>query len=291
MEMNIEVRQTAGEIACNFDEVKAQLQEQVKAYENLVITEDDIKPAKNDLANLRKIRKSFDDRRKEVKTEFMKPYEEFEKRAKELLEVIDNPIGMIDGKLKEFDKKRVEEKQAHLRELYEQEIGEFADYVPFESVKKPQWDNATYTDKDIIFDVNSAKTKIIMDLDAIKALQSEIMEECVKAYKAAGNDLSAAIKRNADYMADKQKIKEEADRKAKEEEERLREQHEQELREKIEKEIAEKEQTLFVDDIPIPEDLPFPVKEAVATFEIHGEENIEQVRQFLTFSEIEYKEI
>lgn len=285
-DLNIDITQKNGIIDCNFDEIKEALKIQMTAYTDLEITEDGIKGAKADLATLRKARKAFDDRRKEVKTEFMKPYNDFETEAKELLKIIDEPIDLIDNKIKEFEKKRIAEKQEYLHKLYEENIGEYQEYLPYEKVATDKWNNATYKDKDILSDISEAKTVVMGEINAIKALSSEIELELLKVYKNSG--LTSAIQKNSDYLAAKQlaeqKVKEEAERKAREEAERKAlEWDDKAAAEKLNAmQTAEPQETAFVTGM---------TSEPVLRIEIVGQENIDKVKQFLEFSEISYKEI
>lgn len=222
-ELDVIVRQTPGVIECNFDEIKEALVLQMTAYSSLEVTEENIPESKKDLATLRKIRKAVDDRRKEIKKTFNEPYDEFEKKVKEILGVIDEPIALIDDKLKGFEEKRIKERQAHLHELYEQNIGDLSEYLPFERVKTPQWDNKTCADTSILSDISAARQKVKQDFDVIHALQSDIENELFEAYRASGNDLSAAIKKNTSYIEAKQI----AERRIAEEEKRREEERRQ----------------------------------------------------------------
>lgn len=276
-EIQVKVEQSPGIIKCNFEEIKEALKVQMTAYTSLEITEADIKERKADLATLRKIRTAVDDERKKVKKEFSKPYDEFEAEVKEVLAVIDEPIDMINGKLKEFEARRIEEKQAHLHELYEANIGDFAEYLPYEFVANKKWDNATYSDKDILYDISEAIAKVRSDIDIIKSLGSEIEEDCLTAYKRTGNDLKAAIQKNNDYNAAKklveEKAKEEATKKAKE---------------------------VQVEEVPVaeavkeePVELPkTEVKEEdVVYFKVTGKDNIQMIRDFCGLNGIEVEEV
>ena len=51
----------------NFDEMKTELSEKLEKYNALVVTEDSIKDAKSDRANLNKLKTAIDDKRKEIK--------------------------------------------------------------------------------------------------------------------------------------------------------------------------------------------------------------------------------
>lgn len=194
------VKQHAGEIEFDFAQIKSEVARIAENYEGLVVTESEIKGAKSDLATLRKMKKEIDDRRKEVKAVFMKPYEDFEKKVKEIQSIIDKPILEIDDQLKAFEAKRVEEKQSHIRELYEQHIGEYAEILPLNVVRKPQWDNATYKDADIIYDISEKVQQIKSDLAVIDSLKSEIQEELKALYVSSGYQLAAVVKRNTDYV-------------------------------------------------------------------------------------------
>ena len=285
-----------GEITFDLEEAKKRITERTEPYQKMVFTEESIKDAKDTRAALNKERTAFDNERKAISKEYKKPLEEFESKVKEVLSSYDTAITNIDKQLKEFEKKRIEEKQEHLHKLYDDNIGVFAEYLPYEVVAREQWNNTTYTDKAIIADISEKTTQVRADLESIKALNSEFETEVIAAYKKAGNQLAAAIKRNQDYInakaAAEQRVKEEAERKAREEEERkareeaerAREEEERKLREEQAKEAEKQEEVNEV------EDLPFPVEETFADFRVYGD-GIEKVRRFLQAEGIDYKEV
>ncbi len=280
------VKQSAGTIEFNFDEIKEQVTELTASYEALVVTEDSIKGAKKDLADLRKMKKEVDDRRKEVKAVFMKPYEEFETKVKEIQAIIEKPISLIDTQLKDFEAKRIAEKQAHIVELYEANIEDLKDILPLEKVRKPQWDNATYKDSDIIYDISEKKQHIKSDLMVIESLKSEIEAELKEAYVRSNFDLSVAVKKNSDYQDAKklaeERLKAEEERKRKEEEEKRLQEALQAQKEALQKEAEEKvTEEVKVEDVSV----AAPDK---ATFTVYGED-ISKVVDFLEFSEIRYE--
>lgn len=209
-ELNVAVVQTAGKIECNFDEIKEALKVQMEAYNSLTVTEDEIPIYKKDLAVLRKIRKAVDDKRKAVKTEFEKPYDEFKAKVDELLAEIDKPISTIDTQLKMFEEDRIAAKRERVAVLYEEQVGELIEFLPIDKYYNSKWDNKSTSDNDIKFDISELTTKIKSDLDVIRSLSSEIEPELIDVYKANGNDLAAAIKRNSQYTADKAKIQAQA---------------------------------------------------------------------------------
>lgn len=202
-ELRIEVHQTPGEIACNFDEIEAALKNQMTAYEELEVTEENIPERKADVATLRKISKAVDDERKRVKKEFSAPLTEFEGRVKRLTEIIGEQITRINAGLTEFEDKRIQEKREHVKEIYAAEVGDLAEFMPYEVIRSSRWDNKTTSDNEIISEIQTMKLRIKSDLESIKALESDIEDKLILAYKATGNNLSAAIQKHTDYMAGK----------------------------------------------------------------------------------------
>ena len=177
----------------NYDEICSHVQAQMQVYKDLEFSEDRKKEAKSDIATLRKIRKAIDDRRKEVKKQYMAPYDEFDSKVKNLLSIIDEPIALIDSRVKEFEAKRIEEKKLHIKELYEEVIGDMSDMIPLQSIYRPEWENATCADKTIRYDISEKKLKISSDIDAIKMIHTDCEQDAILEYIRKGYDLGAAM--------------------------------------------------------------------------------------------------
>lgn len=94
------------EASFNFEELKQEITARTQDYKNVVVTEDAIKDFKGDRAKLNKL-KALDDARKDVKKKYNEPYLEFEKKVKELIAIVDEPIAVIDSQLKEFENERI----------------------------------------------------------------------------------------------------------------------------------------------------------------------------------------
>ena len=95
--------------------VSAEIDEKVKSAVSLVCTEENVKVIKEIRANLNKESKEFEDKRKQVKSEIMKPYEEFESIYKECISdkyktadvELKNKIDSVENELKENKKAEV----------------------------------------------------------------------------------------------------------------------------------------------------------------------------------------
>lgn len=202
---DLNVTQTAGKIECDFSEIKEALAIQMSAYSGLTVTEDSIPEFKKELATLRKIWKAVDDRRKELKEDFMSPYNEFEGQVKTLLEEIDKPIKEIDTQIKMFAEEKAQAKAQVAKEIYDNNINGLEEFLPFDLIFNPKWTNVSYSEKDITFDIGEKVVAVRNDLKIIESLNSEINDELIKVYKKT-RDLKEVINRNQQYLKDKEVI-------------------------------------------------------------------------------------
>ena len=269
--------------------MKNELSEIAKNYEGIVVGEDDVSLAKQDLARLRKLRTEIEDKRKQIKKEWNTPYLDFENKVKEALTIIDTPISEIDRQVKCFEQKEKEKKLDKIKAIYDENVpDEIKPYLSFEATFNERWLNKSVKKEEIISDLNATATQKKIDISAIQALNSEIEDECLKIYKITGS-MAAAIQRNTDYLnaktAAEAKAREEAERKAKEEQEKA-EQAKQEIFEWDDRKAAEKLNE--VKDVPF-EDLPFP--EETLTIKVIGEESVRKVKPWLITEHINFEVI
>ena len=279
-DLEVRVENKPGEITFNFDEIKEALTAQMEVYKSLQITEDGIKEAKADVATLRKIKDAIESKRKEVKKASMLPYSEFEAKVKELVSIIDEPIDLITKKLDEFEAARKKEREVEVKKIYEDTVGEYSEYLPYDRLFKEKWLNKTTKDKEIEDEILTLVINVTNDLAVIRGLKSEIEDDLIKLYKSTSS-LSAVIQRNTDYTDAQRRAKEKVEAEAKAAE--------------IEKAKAEAraEAMQEIEKAQEPEEVPqeTPKDEETRTFIIHGKESIENVRQYLNFADIEYEEV
>ncbi len=179
-------------IEFNFEELKGQLTESLALYTGLVVTEDGIKEAKEDRANLNKLREALEAKRKEVKRECMAPYTDFEAKVKELVGLIDQPIAAIDAQLKVFEEQRRADKRAAIEAVYEETVGELRTLLPFERIWQDSWYNTGTSMKKIREAIVAAEAKVASDLEVLATVESEFAE-AVKIKYLEHLDLNEAL--------------------------------------------------------------------------------------------------
>ena len=122
----------ANAITFNFEELKAELRQRLVKYDGLVVTVDAIKDAKADRATLNKLKNALNERRKEIKKQYLEPYMDFENKINELIKLIDEPCELIDEQIKTFETQQKEEKANELRNYWMENAGELKQFVDFD---------------------------------------------------------------------------------------------------------------------------------------------------------------
>lgn len=222
-EIRVNVEQKNGVIGFNFEEIKEKLNSELEIYKNMIFTEDSKAEAKKTIASLRKLKKSVNDKKLEVKKSFMIPYTNFETQVKELDNLIDEPINFINNQVEEFERRRVEEKKSLISEIYTEIMAEHEEasgYLPLQRIYDSKWENATTTKKAITEAIAERVDHVEKDLSIIHSMESEFEDKGIEKYKAT-LELSDAIEVMNQYQKQKEEIlrrqEEEAKRKAEEE--------------------------------------------------------------------------
>lgn len=205
-------------IEWNFEELEAEITARSAEYLNLVYSDDQIKEAKKDRANLRKLINALEAKRKELKKKVMEPYNDFEEKEKKLLKIIGQAVDNIDVQVKGYEEGVRQEKEKKIKEIYKEAIGDLDRTVPLEKIFKESWLNVSTSQKSIKEDITGIHDKVEDDLKIINTENSpyiyEMKEEYLKSF-----DLMAA-------MAKKQELEDTAEKKKLFEEQRRREQEE-----------------------------------------------------------------
>ena len=174
--------QDIGKIQYDFESAKASIQQRVDEYSNVVFTEDTKKDAKQTVADLRKEQKAFSDRVKEVKAEWMKPFDDFYSKAKELMQMYDLPIGQINEQIEAFENKRKEEKKEQIESIFGEIIDDMQDLLPLSKIYNPKWENATVNPTQIRKEMMTIKMDTIKALKTIEETDSDIVDKAKQFY-------------------------------------------------------------------------------------------------------------
>ena len=239
----IVIKQSQGSIDANFEEVKGYLTNELAIYKGMLFTEDSKKQAKETVAELRKGKKELADRCKAVKTEYMKPLNDFMDKADELGKMFDEPINFINEQVNDYEKKRIEEKKKEVANIYTELVEEeWSDIIPLSKIYNPKWENATFSVKQIRAEIMDFKLKVKDGLEIIKSFHSEMEARAIEMYKH-DFDLTESTRYLTTYEAQKREILEREREKAREEEEaRIRAEERKKIEEEERAKVREEEE-------------------------------------------------
>jgi len=273
----------------NFEELKTELAERLDHYNNLVVTEDGIKDAKADRAKLNKLRTAIDTRRKDIKKEYLKPYDEFEGKIKELTVLIDKPIKAIDTQLADYEERRKEAKLEKVREAYEENIEPtIEEIIPLQRILDPKWLNATTSMKSVVEDLTGWNSRVNADLLALDTVEPEY-QAAVKAKYVDTLDVSRALAHRDELKAAEEAFRaREAEKKAREEERLARE-----AKKAAEAQPEPQRQTLKIET---EEKVEIPTEPAEKKYLLRLEFSVTKeqaiaLREFIDQNQIEYQKI
>ena len=247
-ELQVKVNQQIGKISFNYDEIKQQALDMTKRYNGLVLTEDDVAPAKKDRAELNHRFDDLDTKRKNIKKTYMEPFNEFESQVKEIGKIITDASNAIDKQIKVFEDAEKVKKKAKISEIYNEIVTDIQDYIPFDKIFNSKWENIGTTMKSIKEEIQTLYDSTKMSIDTISNMHSEKVEEALKMFKVDLN-LNNAISFINKFEAEKARIleqerkkqQEEAERKQREEEQRIRRENEERIRRQEREKAAEEE--------------------------------------------------
>ena len=216
-------------IEWNYEELKEEITAVSHGYETAVYTDETIRNAKADRAKLNKFVDAMNGRRTEIRKQLLKPDEQFSQEVRELTGIVQKAIDNIDSQVKAYEQRMRDEKTAKVREIYEENIYDMGDILPFERVFKPEYANASKSMKSIREEILALIQKVSEGIAILNEVDSRYAGDMKAVFlqtydigqaMAERNRLEEAERRRMEYqarmeqerMARQEREKEEAER-------------------------------------------------------------------------------
>ena len=186
----------------DFSVLKAELQKYLSEYEGLVYTDETIKDAKKDKAELNKAKKVIEDARKAYKTRCLEPYEAIEPKIKELTGLIEDRRLQIDETVKEYEGRKKAAKEKEVREYYDRisgSLGADAERI-YQKIFDTKWTNATTATAKYREEIQSAVASVIRGLEEVKELESPFVDTLTDLYLETLS-MEAVLQKNDELKA------------------------------------------------------------------------------------------
>lgn len=179
----------------NLAALDAYVDQQIAPYVGVQIDPkdyDQIKEARQCMADLNKLKDPIETERKRIKREYEGPLKAFEGRVKGITSKIDEVRASLKKQVDEADEQFKKWRRGILREEYEGCAGIIADVIPFEAILDPSWLNRSTGE---VKAKNELADKMETALKGYNTLQSKALnhkDQVVKHY-AETLDLIAAL--------------------------------------------------------------------------------------------------
>lgn len=168
----------------NFEELKKGVADFTSLYDGAQVSMDMLSYSKKEVASLRKLKKALNDEKIKYKTIYMQPCVVFENKVKELMDLMDVPINLIDSQVKAFEEQQKEEKKALILQAYNDTVSD--DLKPYISLEiESEWLNKSFTINKVKEALKEIETGVKSDIETIKMLSEneKIIEKALDRYK------------------------------------------------------------------------------------------------------------
>lgn len=166
----LDVKQTQGNITFDVSKLKKDITNAIKPYEKLVVTEDGVTEAKGMRAKLNKLEKAINDKKIEVKKDYLEPYTQFENEVKEIIGIIRQGTLNIDTQVKSYEEQAKVGKKEDIKKFYES----IAIYgVDFDKLFDEKWLNSSVNEKSWKEQLSSKIETIKVNLKIIQNMNYE----------------------------------------------------------------------------------------------------------------------
>ena len=289
MELKIYSPQDAGfvqKIDWNFEELKSEIIAVSQEYETSVYTDETMKNAKSDRAKLRKFVDAMKSERTAIRKKLLEPDVLFGEQIAELTGIVERAIDNIDTQVKDYEQRQRDAKTAKIREFYEENIYDLAEYLPFERLFRPEWANASTTMKSVKESMLDTIQKVAEGLAILNEVESPYAGDMKKVFLRT-YDIGAA-------MTERNRLEAEAENRRLYMEEQERRKAEREAARKAE---AERVMAAGRNQQPEPEYVA-PVEDVVEEpvhildFRVHATiKQLEQLKNFLKVAGIRFEPV
>lgn len=193
------------QIVSNLAQIEAWAIQQTEEDRTAVLlTDEDFDNARERCAQLNKIIKLIEDKRKEVKKAYNQPYDVFEKATKRVTAVLSEARENKWSQITKAEDEKKAVKQTKLRALWEQINSKtLGNYRTFEQVFNPKWLNKGVKIETALEEMEEIFKSQCADVSAIVSLNSEFQVSLIEYYKD-GHSISEVIAYNNRLNAQKQ---------------------------------------------------------------------------------------
>ena len=166
----------------NYEPLKAWALETAEKYKSIVVTDESIRSAKQDIADLRNLAKKISDYRIALKKEHEKKIEKTITQCVELTAILTDAASSMDVQVKELEDGVKQKKKEELERFYSENAGDLEIMLPFDQIFNPKWLNKGEKIENIKQEIKDNLTIVKKNLDILHGMQSEYEASMIETY-------------------------------------------------------------------------------------------------------------
>lgn len=139
----------------NQDILEKAINDFIERYEGTIVTADTVKESKSSRAELNKLAKALDEKRKVDKKSYLKPLEIYEETINSMRDKVKQCSDEINVQIKDFEQREKDERRIKVEKLIE-EMSENYGVSPDEIEINPKWLNKSASKKSVVDGIASA---------------------------------------------------------------------------------------------------------------------------------------
>ncbi len=197
----------AGKLTSNAKELAEKIRKELKTF-TVERYLDNPGAAKSDKAILTKVKETISDKRKEVIAKWNEPLNAFLDEMKGLEKDVSNAYDGLNDIVKQAEKAEKEKKRKEI-ETYWHTLG--VSIVTLDRIFNPKWLNKTFSMNDVMKEVEEKVEKIMNDFSVIN-LNKDEDTEILRSIYLETLDLNAALEKNKQLKANREKVRIEAEK-------------------------------------------------------------------------------
>lgn len=196
------------QIISNVEQLGVWAKTQTEADKNLILTTDeDFEQAKKRCANINKVVKSIDDKRISVKKAYSQPIEIFEKKLKEVTNILNTARANLWSQITKAEEEKKKGLEYQYKSYYESKAEEYGvlQYRTWKQIFNEKWLNKSSKVNTVLEEIEQIISTTRNELTAIKALSSEFELVLLERY-AEGYSMTDIINYDCKLKTQKQAV-------------------------------------------------------------------------------------
>lgn len=191
-------------ISFNNEELMSYASQIVEKYSKITYNDDQMKEAKEDRANIRKVIDALTSERIRIKKIYNVPMDKFTSQMNEVISLLEEGLKNADEQIKAKEKADKDAKNALLKGYFAEIIGDLKECITYEQIADSRWLNSTVTEKKAKAEMDAKLEEINEAVEVIRQLESDNEAALLALYFRTLN-LAKALQENERLNMEREK--------------------------------------------------------------------------------------